>query len=143
MTRSVSGLLILLLVFLISGCSGGAAVTDEPNESQKAVYDQLIELEGDVGVDAEGNIVTVSLNDEQVGNEDLDQLAQIPTLKELNLAGSSIDDDGLEKIAEFSSLTVLDIGDTKVSRRAVVDLKGALEQCNINSNFEFDEEEDD
>jgi len=143
MSSPKASLLLLFLLSFIAGCSGDADIPEpEPNESSKAVYDQLIELDGEVELDAEGNITAAALNSEQVGNEDLDGLLQLSTLVELNLSGSGIDNKGLEKLADLTNLTVLEVEDTKVTRRGVMKLRESLDQCRINSEFEFEDEDD-
>ncbi|MDA7978196.1 MAG: hypothetical protein MPJ50_05430 [Pirellulales bacterium] len=69
------------------------------------------------------NIVTLGLDSPYVGDEQLECLAQFPSLEELDLSDSWITDQGLAKLQMCQGLTQLDLSDTRISDAGLPQLK--------------------
>lgn len=83
-------------------------------------------------------IVSLSLEDQNLTVELLHQLGSIPTLKCLNLSGSSLDDSLARAVADIDSLESLNIGRTKISDAGIATLSRLphlatlkLDGCNV------------
>jgi Ran GTPase-activating protein (RanGAP) involved in mRNA processing and transport len=129
------------VICLAGGCSGDSVIEPEVTDSQKPVYEQLQKLDASVELDADGNIVSVALSGEQIGNEDIEIFRDVETITELNLSGTGITNDGLEQLETMSQLKMLEIADTKVTRNGVEKLKSDLPNCAIISDFDDEDDE--
>lgn len=65
------------------------------------------------------HIISVSLRDKNLGDDELEQLQGLKYLKELDLSGSSITDKAISHLCKLKTLTSLDLSRTRISDAAL------------------------
>lgn len=120
----------LMSVAIGVGCNRSMTDDQQPAAEQSATYEMLMALEATIALDNEGYITAVDLDGAQ-GDEVLDLLFDIPTLKSIGLSGSSVTDAGVAKLATLTSLQAIGLEDTSIRRATVAKLREALPDCVI------------
>ena len=88
-------------VFLLTACAAGTL------RAQDDVAVQIEQLGGKLERDSNGQIIRVDLADTWANDADVRWLAQIPSLKEINLSRTRINGKGLEPLAKLENVAVL------------------------------------
>lgn len=104
-----------MIVFSLA-CSNGCGRRDRDdsaylrdNSAQSGTSSSVAEQAGELDSDKLAVIEEVDLRDGEITAERLDALAGNEALRRLTLAGSDIDDAGIDRLADLPRLTVLDL----------------------------------
>jgi hypothetical protein len=89
-------------------------------------------LEGDGADDSPPwHIIAVRLPKSRITNAELALVESLSTLKELDLSGTKISDEGLARLGRLDRLEQLDLRDTRTTETGVSQLKKLLPNCEI------------
>jgi len=89
-------------------------------------------LDGDIDVEALSGPQREELSDDPpLTDAELAYLRYLPRLQAVHLEGAEVTDEGLPQLYSLSRLESLDLSETKVSTKAVAELRKALPQCRI------------
>lgn len=113
------------------GCGGSGEVELKPDSSQADTHQKLVDMEAVVALDETGKIVSVEFDKPTHGDDVVELLKEIPTLKSISLSGSGITDAGLDKLQAITTLEAVGLEDTRVTPRAVRRLQEALPDTKI------------
>ncbi len=89
-------------------------------------------VEGDGADDSPPwHIIAVRLPKSRITNAELALVESLSTLKELDLSGTKISDEGLTRLGRLDRLEQLDLRDTRTTKAGVSQLKKLLPNCEI------------
>jgi len=82
-------------------------------------------------VDFHSDVVFISWNRPDIGDDEIEYLRVLPRLREANLANTQVTDAGLVHLTGLTNLTHLDLTNTPITDVGVKNLQEALPNCEI------------
>ena len=104
-----------------------------PSTPESRAIDGLEKLDADIETADEigSPVVKVDLSGKRFADKDVDLLAPLTKIRELNLAQTQITDAGLAKLKPLKNLFILNVTGTKVTNAGVQELKKTHPQINV------------
>jgi len=134
MCRPVACLsLLLVALFLLTGCRPARKPSDPPNnpqvdfdaitdEADRAAAKKIDQLGGTLEIEG-GKVVMVDFTPSEgadpISNDALDAVAELESIRKLYLTRTDVTDDGLAKLAPLKNLETLNLDGTRISDAAL------------------------
>jgi hypothetical protein len=118
--------LVFSLALLFCGCGPEPATTVPetlPIPEQAAAVAEIEKFEGEVTLNASGEVIEVRLSNTKITDARLEHLKGLTSLNQLVLNGTQITNAGLEHLKGLTSLTNLGLEDTQVTDAGLEHLK--------------------
>ena len=132
-------ILVMMAAVVLVGCSKD---TPEPSPAnEKLIADPIVEervrmaLEKTEGKLTEADLEKVLwlyMDESQITDVGLKEVAKLQRLQELYLNNTQITDAGLKEVAKLQNLDILYLKNTKITDAGAAELKKALKYCEIN-----------
>lgn len=93
---------------------------------------------GIAALNAQPELIDLSLGCPTLTDLTAKNLAELKKIKQLSLAGSGMDDNGIKHLTSITNLESLDLRRTKATAMGIAELQLALPNCKITSDFSED-----
>ena len=111
MSKRMLTCLLLLLPAAVGGCGKKSSLP----EGQQAMADEIKAHQGLYGFTKELGVTSVNLQGTDADDAFIRRLSAFPDLQRLSLRATKITDESVPALLKMKKLTVLDVGDTKLT----------------------------